>query len=62
MGTDPYSASKSCAEIIINMYLKSFANRKKIKIVLQEQEMLWGGDWSKDRIIPDLIKRCLSQK
>ena len=63
MGTDPYSASKSCAEIIINMYLKSFANRKKIKIcVTRAGNVVGGGDWSKDRIIPDLIKRWSKSK
>ncbi len=63
MGNDPYSASKSCAEIIINMYLKSFLKEKKTKVcVTRAGNVIGGGDWSNDRIIPDLFKRWSKSK
>ena len=63
MGNDPYSASKSCAELIINMYLNSYADKKKVKIcVTRAGNVIGGGDWSKDRIIPDLFKQWSKSK
>ena len=63
MGNDPYSASKSCAEIIINMYLKSYIKDKKTKIcVTRAGNVIGGGDWSEDRIIPDLFKQWSKSK
>ena len=56
MGNDPYSASKSCAEIIINMYLNSYAEKDNVFIcTTRAGNVIGGGDWSKDRIIPDLF-------
>jgi CDP-glucose 4,6-dehydratase len=58
MGNDPYSASKSCSEIIINMYVKSFLQKQKIMIcTTRAGNVIGGGDWSQDRIIPDLFKQ-----
>ena len=63
MGNDPYSASKSCAEIIINMYLKSYLNNKKVRIcIARAGNVIGGGDWSSDRIIPDLFKQWSKSK
>ena len=63
MGNDPYSASKSCAELIINMYLNSYADKKKVKIcVTRAGNVIGGGDWSKDRIVPDLFKQWSKSK
>lgn len=63
MGNDPYSASKSCAEIIINMYIKSILKDKKVKIcVTRAGNVIGGGDWSADRIIPDLFKQWSKSK
>lgn len=56
MGNDPYSASKSAAEVVINMYINSFL-KKNVKIcITRAGNVIGGGDWSKDRIIPDLFK------
>ena len=56
-GEDPYSASKGCAELIIQSYIKSFYNNKKIQIVVgRAGNVIGGGDWSKDRLIPDCFK------
>ncbi len=57
-GSDPYSASKACAEIIINSYRKSFFNHSnKLVASARAGNVIGGGDWSKDRLIPDCIRR-----
>jgi len=59
-GSDPYSASKAAAEIIINSYQKSFfenSNIQKTKIAtIRSGNVIGGGDWASDRLIPDCIK------
>ncbi|MCS7005430.1 MAG: CDP-glucose 4,6-dehydratase [Cytophagales bacterium] len=66
-GYDPYSASKACAEIVIDSYCKSFFNLKefdkhqKAIAITRAGNVIGGGDWSKDRIIPD-IARALQKK
>ncbi|AMR27100.1 CDP-glucose 4,6-dehydratase [Hymenobacter psoromatis] len=61
-GYDPYSASKACAEIIIHSYTQSFFNpaafkqhRKSIASA-RAGNVIGGGDWAKDRIIPDIVR------
>ena len=63
-GDDPYSASKAVAENICLSYQKSFfKNKNKIGLVsVRAGNVIGGGDWSKDRIIPDLIKSIISNK
>jgi CDP-glucose 4,6-dehydratase len=61
-GYDPYSASKACAEIIIHSYIQSYFNKndynkhKKVIASTRAGNVIGGGDWSKDRIVPDIIK------
>ena len=57
-GEDPYSASKACAELIIQSYVNSyFKNNKNILIAVgRAGNVIGGGDWSKDRLIPDCFK------
>lgn len=61
-GFDPYSSSKSCAELIINSYRNSFFDLNKYKVhrkiisSVRAGNVIGGGDWSKDRIIPDIVK------
>jgi len=57
-GDDPYSASKAGAEILFNSYFQSFfKNKKNIKIAsARAGNVIGGGDWAKDRLIPDCIK------
>lgn len=62
MGSDPYSASKSCAEIIINMYFKSYFKKNTNICVARAGNVIGGGDWSSDRIIPDLFKKWSKSK
>jgi CDP-glucose 4,6-dehydratase len=63
-GTDPYSASKGSAEFIIQSYVNSFLNVKKGKLVAVARagNVIGGGDWSSDRIMPDCIKAWSKKK
>ena len=63
-GEDPYSASKAAAENIFFSYHKSFfKNKYKTGIVsVRAGNVIGGGDWSEDRIIPDLIKSIILKK
>lgn len=60
-GYDPYSASKACAEIVISSYRNSFFNpnnfeqHKKAIASARAGNVIGGGDWAKDRIIPDIV-------
>ena len=56
-GEDPYSASKGSVEILINSYIKSFFLDKNIKFaVARAGNVIGGGDWSYERLIPDCVK------
>jgi CDP-glucose 4,6-dehydratase len=66
-GYDPYSASKACCELVIDSYKNSFFNsanydqHKKAIAVARAGNVIGGGDWSNDRLIPDIVK-SLSKK
>lgn len=61
-GYDPYSASKACAELLIDSYRNSFFNTKNYLVHLKAigvgraGNVIGGGDWSQDRLIPDIAK------
>ena len=61
-GHDPYSASKACAEIITASYRQSyFASMPQIKLAsARAGNVVGGGDWSKDRLVPDCIRALRS--
>jgi len=62
-GFDPYSSSKACAEIIIDSYRKSFFQQQNIPIATARAgNVIGGGDWSMDRIIPDCVKAIVENK
>ena len=63
-GKDPYSASKGCAELIIQSYIDSyFKKNNKISIAVgRAGNVIGGGDWSKDRLIPDCFKSWSKNK
>ena len=63
-GKDPYSASKAAAENIFFAYNHSFfKNQKNIGIATARAgNVIGGGDWSKNRIIPDCAKSILKKK
>ncbi|MBE5830263.1 MAG: CDP-glucose 4,6-dehydratase [Butyrivibrio sp.] len=56
-GYDPYSNSKSCSELVTHSYINSFLKNSKIAIsTARAGNVLGGGDFSTDRIIPDCIR------
>ena len=56
-GYDPYSNSKSCSELVTHSYKKSFFQDGRCKIsTVRAGNVIGGGDFSKDRIIPDCIR------
>ena len=56
-GADPYSGSKGAAELVINSYVKSFFLNTNIRVgVGRAGNVIGGGDWAENRIIPDAIK------
>lgn len=58
-GKDPYSASKGMAELAIRSYFESFINNKKSNLriaVTRAGNVIGGGDWARDRIVPDCVK------
>jgi len=63
-GKDPYSASKASADIAIYSYINSFfLDSKHIKIaVARAGNVIGGGDWTKDRLIPDCFKSWSKNK
>tara|TARA_B110001450_G_C17588185_1_gene467820 strand:- start:77 stop:1150 length:1074 start_codon:yes stop_codon:yes gene_type:complete len=57
-GKDPYSASKACAEIIVNSYIESFTGKGFLKNKIstaRSGNVLGGGDYSNNRLIPDVL-------
>ena len=58
-GYDPYSSSKAAVELAVDSWRKSFLNFDNSKLFLataRAGNVIGGGDWSIDRIIPDLIR------
>lgn len=59
-GTDPYSSSKSCAELVTRAYRTSFfsnAGEPRCNVATARAgNVIGGGDWSDDRLIPDLVR------
>lgn len=56
-GPDPYSASKGAAELVISSYYRSFFESSGTKLVsARAGNVIGGGDWAIDRILPDCIK------
>lgn len=62
-GLDPYSASKVCVEFLFNSYNKSFFLKSKRKIAtVRAGNVIGGGDYSLDRLIPDIYKSAKNKK
>ena len=56
-GYDPYSNSKSCSELVTHSYKKSFFNKMNVAVsTARAGNVIGGGDFAKDRIIPDCIR------
>ncbi len=65
-GADPYSSSKGCAELIISAYRRSFfpidaiADGGMSLASVRAGNVIGGGDWAVDRLIPDLVRAFAS--
>ncbi len=59
-GSEPYSASKACAEIISKSYVNKFKTKNKKIITLRAGNVIGGGDWKKNRLITDIISAVKS--
>jgi CDP-glucose 4,6-dehydratase len=57
-GHDPYSSSKGCAELVTAAYRKSFFNDENSAFLASARagNVIGGGDWSADRLIPDILR------
>jgi CDP-glucose 4,6-dehydratase len=58
-GHDPYSSSKGCAELVTEAYRKSYFSNGASKCVVASARagnVIGGGDWATDRLIPDIIR------
>ena len=55
-GYDPYSSSKGCAELVTSAFRRSFFQSTDVAIAsARAGNVIGGGDWSKDRLIPDVL-------
>ena len=61
-GEDPYSASKGSAELVINSYCKSFFQDGPFIASTRAGNVIGGGDWADDRIIPDAVRAWTKKK
>jgi len=67
-GYDPYSNSKGCAELVASSYRNSFFNEKdygKHGVALasvRAGNVIGGGDWARDRLIPDILRSFENQQ
>lgn len=55
-GEDPYSSSKGCAELIIYSYIHSFFRGTHCVASARAGNVIGGGDWAEDRIVPDAVR------
>jgi len=67
-GYDPYSSSKGCAELVTAAYRRSFFNPERYKdhgvalSSVRAGNVIGGGDWGEDRIIPDCVRALIHGK
>jgi len=67
-GHDPYSSSKACAEIVTAAYRSSFFSTDNIQgypvavATARAGNVIGGGDWAEDRLIPDLMRAFLEKR
>ncbi len=56
-GADPYSNSKACVELLCQSYAKSFFRERGVALAtVRAGNVIGGGDWSTDRLVPDFIR------
>ena len=56
-GRDPYSSSKACAELVTTAYRHSFLANSSVQVAtVRAGNVIGGGDWATDRLIPDFLR------
>lgn len=63
-GYDPYSSSKGCAELVTSAYRNSFFSQLESSVPVASARagnVIGGGDWAMDRLIPDIIRACINR-
>lgn len=62
-GYDPYSNSKSCSELVTHSYFQSYLQKQGVAVsTCRAGNVIGGGDFAMDRIIPDCVRAVLSSK
>lgn len=62
-GYDPYSNSKSCSELVTHSYKRSFFNDRDIAVsTARAGNVIGGGDFANDRIIPDCVRAAIKHE
>ncbi len=62
-GHDPYSSSKGCAELVSSAYRSSFLQGAGIALATARAgNVIGGGDWTKDRIVPDAMRAFMAKR
>lgn len=62
-GYDPYSNSKSCSELVTHSYIRSFFKNRDVSVsTARAGNVIGGGDFSNDRIIPDCVRAANDKK
>lgn len=61
-GFDPYSASKGCAELVAAAYRRSFFQKGAAIASARAGNVIGGGDWAEDRLIPDILRGILADE
>ena len=60
-GKDPYSASKSCQDVVVESFRESYFSNSEVGISsVRAGNVIGGGDWAPHRIIPDLVRGIVS--
>lgn len=64
-GHDPYSSSKACAELLTAAYRNSYFSGPASRTLLASARagnVIGGGDWAKDRLIPDIVRAFMANE
>jgi CDP-glucose 4,6-dehydratase len=59
-GHDPYSSSKGAAELVVSAYRRSFFGSGASVASVRAGNVIGGGDWAVDRLVPDIVRALLS--
>lgn len=62
-GHEPYGASKACAELVVDAYTRSWLAASGVAVsTIRAGNIIGGGDWSADRLLPDIVRSFVAGK